>query len=492
MLVYMVLMVSSMTSVAQRLEVKFTELSDPYIAYGGRPAFGYGASPQSILTYLPMGNGNDYRKWVAWASKYKMNHVRSYPPTHIVEEPAHNIFLAAKQGENKVDLELLNNEYFEELRRACQLMKDRGFFVHLQLWQAVTWKKQWGKNYYNPSNNVNPDISAGAGPGKFTILENSALLAHQKGYVRRILDATGDLGNVYYDIMNEIGNGTGASRAWVMHTIDVIEQWERDNNIDVLITLNDEGGQRVEGHDDVFRRIDLVVKDKGRWDEHVEARREFNKPTLSVRNIDWDYERQSRTYFYGGMNLEINQDEYLQTRGRKYWWRMFMAKVQMAGAYADAYDEVTTVFGGDTLKSVFSYVGMSEYFPWDKVQTYDINKQSENNFAPFAEFVALIEDYSTLMIDDNVVAEHRAAHTYCLQSQQELIIYLESPNGRAGYSYTPQLVELQNVKLADGVYKGFYFHPHSAERVHFETKIVKGETMLMVPGFEDDLAIYVH
>ena len=41
------------------------------------------------------------------------------------------------------------------------------------------------------------------------VLKNSILLEHQKKYVQKILDVTADLGNVYFDIANEIGNGTG-------------------------------------------------------------------------------------------------------------------------------------------------------------------------------------------------------------------------------------------------------------------------------------------
>ena len=71
------------------------------------------------------------------------------------------------------------------------------------------------------------------------------MLNHQKQYVKKILDATGDLGNVFYDIMNEIGNGTGISEAWVWEIIQAINGWEARSGYDVLVTLNDEGGKRM-------------------------------------------------------------------------------------------------------------------------------------------------------------------------------------------------------------------------------------------------------
>jgi len=66
----------------------------------------------------------------------------------------------------------------------------------------------------NLENNINPDISAHAGPGEFVTLRNNALLDHQKRYIKKILDATGDLGNVFYDIMNKSTENDAARDAF--------------------------------------------------------------------------------------------------------------------------------------------------------------------------------------------------------------------------------------------------------------------------------------
>jgi hypothetical protein len=476
---------------AEGLTVKFSTQGKAYIAYNNTPAFGYGASPQNILTYLPSGNGNNYKIWLDWANKNQMNHVRSYPPSIIVPQPAVNLFHNAHDNKNKFDLNKLNQTYFDELRRACQLMKKKGFFVHLQLWQAVAWKSHWQHNYYNPLNNINSDVSQHAGPGEFMVLKNPLLLEHQKQYVYKVLDATADLGNVYFDIANEIGNGTGSHGQWVMEILNAMRQWENKNDRKILITINDEGGVRVEEIENIFEKLDLIIKDLGRWDEHVTAQREYRKPSLSVRNIDWDYKTKERQYFARADNLELNENNKLQTRGRKYWWRMYMAKVQMAAAYADTYDEIKELPGAWLAEKILNKLGVSNLMPSKMVASYKLNNLAENNFVHFRNFIDNIVDYPNLLPYDDIVKGHPAKHNYCLQSSKEIVIYLESPNGNAGYTYPETQVSLTGLMIKDGSYSGFYYHPESGKKIAFEILISNNKAKLLIPGFKDDLAIYI-
>lgn len=475
---------------AQSLEIKESSNGLPYLSFDNAPAFGYGASPQHILTYLPAGNGNDYKKWVEWAHAYQMNHVRSYPPSSTVKSPSLNLFQRAEG--NKFNLNKFNQPYFDELRRACLLMKEKGFFVHLQLWQSVAWKKQWIHNYYNPDNNVNHDISQHAGPGEFMVVTNPLLLTHQKEYVTKILDTTADLGNVYFDIANEIGNGTGKSHEWILEILSTIRQWEKVNDRRVLVTINDEGGVRVKNIADIFDKTDLIIKDLGRWDEHVDAQRDYKKPTASVRNIDWDYTKKQRQYFFSDNNLEVNTDSDLQIRGRKYWWRMYMAKVQMAGAYADSYDEVRTYPGAQLVNNILKVFGFDDGLPRIMKPSYNLNTLSEDNFVYFRDFIQNTHDFPSLQAYDDVVKNHPAAHNYCLQSSNEALIYLESPNGNSGYSYPETRATLTQLLLGDGNHAGYYYHPASGKKIEFQAVISNNTTQLNIPSFDDDLAIYIH
>ncbi len=327
---------------APRLRVVEAGTESAWVAYGDAPAFGYGISPQTILMKLPPGDAPDpdidFRDWADWAGDHGVTIARSYPPSRIVGPRWLDLFERSAEDSSRFDLRRFDERYFTRLREACTSFRDRGIFVHFQLWQAVAWKKNWDTCYYNPENNVNSDLSRHAGPGAFVIdpASNPLLVAHQKAYVRRLLDATGDLGNVFYDVMNEIGNGTGVNGKWVEAILDEIEDWERGRGIDVLVGLNDEGLDRdVTGHSLSNPRLDVAFLDLGRWDQHVEARCAHRKPTFGVRNIDWNPETGKRFYFAGEYDLSISPDPTLHDRSRRMYWRMFLAKVQMNAGYAD-------------------------------------------------------------------------------------------------------------------------------------------------------------
>ncbi|MBW2166577.1 MAG: hypothetical protein JRG74_10955 [Deltaproteobacteria bacterium] len=473
------------------MEITENIVNSGYLVYAGKPIFPYGPSPQNILTYLPRGNGNDVSDWINWAKKFGINNVRSYPPSTKVGEPATNVFEKSTADPGKFDLNLFNDRYFEELRKACLLLKQHNIIVHLQFWQAVYWKKVWEDCYYNPKNNINPDISTHAGPGEFVTMKNPALLDHQKRYVLKILDATGDLGNVFYDIMNEIGNGTGTSEEWVREIINTIHHWETNNKIDVLLTLNDEGGMRMGDFSLECDGLDMIVKDLGRYDEHVNAKSQYHKPTISVRNIDYDYQLKKRGYFAGKYNLEVNTDGNLQTRGRKYWWRMFMAGVQIAGGYADTYSKKDTSFFFKAAHKMTKKVGISKFFPLESKASYPLNQLSEENFIHFRRFVDQICDYQYLRPSSGILVGHPARHSYCLQSEKKAIIYIESPNGRAGFNYVQTKAKLTNLMLEDGHYQGTYYFPANGRKETFLIELEAGEGELLMPSFKDDLAIII-
>ena len=451
----------------------------------------YGPSPQNILTYLPRGNGNDIRDWVKCAAKFGINNVRSYPPIARVAPPAQDLFERSSHDPTKYDLTRFNDKYFAELRAACSLLRKHEIIVHLQLWQAVSWKKSWARCYYNPRNNINPAISAHAGPGEFVTMKNPALLDHQKKYVLKIIDATGDLGNVFYDIMNEIGNGTGKSEEWVWEMIKTVNQWEKDNNCDVLLTLNDEGGLRMGSFSLECEGLDLIVKDLGRYDEHINTKLRYRKPTISVRNIDYDYQLKKRRYFAGEYNLEINTDDNLQTRGRKYWWRMFMAGVQSAGGYADTYSKKDTSIFLSTGYKIANKLGLSRFFPSNRQASYRLNQISEHNFVHFRRFVDQITDYEDLRPSSGVLVGHPAKNSYCLQSKKQAVIYLESPNGQAGFNYDQTKAKLTGLMLDDGHYQGTYYFPADGRSEAFSIELEAGEGQLLVPRFKDDLTIII-
>ena len=325
-----------------RLRVVGAGTVNARVAYGEAPAYGYGLSPQNVLTKLPPGDERDvdidFRDWAEWAVQNAVTIARSYPPSAIVGPRWIDLFERSPDDPARFDLRRFDERYFARLREACLRFRDDGIFVHLQLWQAVYWKKDWPGCYYHPANNVNPELCAGAGPGGFVVdpARHPELVAHQREHVRRILDATGDLGNVFYDVMNEIGNGTGVDPAWVEAILDEIEAWEQEHDIDLIVGLNDEGHDRVEAGRSLSNpRLDVAFLDLGRFDQPVATRRAHGKPTFGIRNIDWNPDTAQRFYFAGEYDLSINSDPGLLDRTQRMYWRMFMAGVMMNAGYAD-------------------------------------------------------------------------------------------------------------------------------------------------------------
>ncbi|MFC1809120.1 hypothetical protein ACFL3D_03255 [Candidatus Omnitrophota bacterium] len=490
--VYFFLLMSLFCSAEGSLSVKENNTGRSIIMHENNPVLAFGPSPQKILTYLPKGNGNDFYDWLLWAKKYGITHVRSYPPSIIVDTPARNLFKRAEGDSLKFDLTKFNDDYFAGLREACVACGEAGIIIHLQLWQAVYWKNNWDELYYNPTNNINHDIARYAGPGSFVTMENPKLLEHQKEYVRKILDATADIGNVFYDIMNEIGNGTGSSALWVQEIIACIRVWEIENGIKVLITLNDEGGKRLDDYSLVADKFDLIIKDLGRYDEHVGVQREHNKPSLSVRNIDWNYAKQKRGYFFRERNLEITADENLQIRGRKYWWRMFMAGVQSAGAYSDAVELRYWHKVGKLAYRAAKKAGFGASLFDTKIATYKLNTITEKYFSYFKTFIDRIENCEKLQTIEKVVFNHPVATSYSLQSSRQAIIYIESPNGHAGYRYDVHDAVLARLLLPDGEYKMEYYFPYEGTSVYSSCFIKNGECIITIPEFADDLVIKIN
>jgi hypothetical protein len=450
-----------------RLKVVNKGTTEALIYYGERPVFAFGPSHQRTFSLLGPASSKDINEWVKWAAQYRITNVRSYPPTQLIADGSLRVFQQAATDPEKIDLTKFNPEYFKELRRVCELLRDNGIIVHLQFWQAVGWRKNWWDrwelNYYNPVNNVNPDIARNAGPGKFVTMKNPVLLSHQKEYVRRILDATGDLGNVFYDIMNEIGNGVGTSERWVEEIIDTVRQWERERGLEVLLTLNDEGGMRMGEFSLSNPRLDLVLLDQGRYHEHVQARMKYKKPTIGVRNLDFDRTTGKRTYFYGVRDMDKTIDPSLQSRGRRVWWRMFMALVQSNGGYSDVVHEQRT-----------------------------LDLQAEHAVLHFRNFIDSIQSYAALRISPEAIEAAPGGSTYCLQSGSEVIVYSEAPSGRAGISYNAGTLKLRNLALADGEHKVVIYDPLTGSASEKMTTLTHGSTQIDLPGFTDDIAVHLY
>jgi hypothetical protein len=145
----------------------------------------------------------------------------------------------AADGKPRFDLTLFDEEFFTRMRQRTIECRDRGIYLAVMLFQGWSdgdkpfdsWTPDnpvrqgpnpWHGHPFAAANNVN-DIDgsspSGNGDGWVHTLRDARVLALMEAYVRRVIEAVGDLDNVMYEIGNEF-DGTGANTAWQYHMIE--------------------------------------------------------------------------------------------------------------------------------------------------------------------------------------------------------------------------------------------------------------------------------
>ena len=168
-----------------------------------------------------------------------------------------------------------------------------------------------------------------------------------------------------------------------------------------------------------------------------------------------------------------------------------MAGVQSAGGYADTYSEKDTSLFLSVGDKIAKKLRLTKFFPLERKASYRLNQLSEQNFIHFRRFVDQISDYEYLKPTSGVLLGHPTRHSYCLQSEKQAIIYIESPNGQAGFNYNQTKARLTGLTLDDGHYQGTYYSPSDGRKETFSVELEAGEGELLVPRFKDDLAILI-
>lgn len=136
----------------------------------------------------------------------------------------------ALDGKPKFDLAKFDDSYFARLRSRVQAAGERGIYVSVMLfegWVLQQKKAEWWRDHpFHPDNNINGINGDANGDGRGTevhTLEIPAVTQIQEAYVRRVIEAVGDLDNVLWEISNETGS---YSTAWQYHLIHFIKAEE--------------------------------------------------------------------------------------------------------------------------------------------------------------------------------------------------------------------------------------------------------------------------
>ena len=81
------------------------------------------------------------------------------------------------------------------------------------------------------------------GDGKADVyaLESEAVLAHQKAYVRQVIETVNEFDHVLYEIINEVENSQRGFQ-WQVHMADFVREVERDMPKQHPVGITAEGG----------------------------------------------------------------------------------------------------------------------------------------------------------------------------------------------------------------------------------------------------------
>ncbi|CAM3794983.1 hypothetical protein KIPE111705_25320 [Kibdelosporangium persicum] len=184
------------------------------------------------LDFLERNNHNFFRLWT-WEQARFSNEIAS---DDYFTAPMPYLRTSGPDGQPKFDLDKFDPGYFARVRQRVADAGRRGIYVSVMLfngWSIESCKGQfcdnnpWKGHPFNKANNVNGidgDLNGDGSGEEVHTLAVPAVTARQEAYVRKVIDAVGDLDNVLYEVANE---APATSVAWQYHMIDVIRAYGR-------------------------------------------------------------------------------------------------------------------------------------------------------------------------------------------------------------------------------------------------------------------------
>ncbi len=486
-----------------------------YFTYAGKPLLSFGG--MSDFMFYADRDALDYKLWANWASNHGMNHLRTYPPLSYkrVEyftlenggKVHENIFpyLETTPGSRVFDLERFNPKYWKRFRSQCAYLQKKGIIIHLLLWngwQMSASKKtypfvgsniDWGGHFFNPDVNCNTytDHLKGSKDAHYQIYhavtdKRDSLVQAQKRYFSKLVEETADLGNVYYDLIHEIGEHYREEekvKEWIdTMATHIRSEFERVNPSGRCIMGMDVGGLPIDGDkwwfvndslpqkdsfvDWIFDRpyFNLLIFGKSHQPRHIKNwRKHYKKPYIPQES--WDNE--------GGKYTLLRPEQHNHIR--KYMWKMMMLKVQQMDLYVKKINKTNP--------------NMPKY-----PHNYDprgINK-FENDSKILRRFWQTIQDYSNLTESGHII-NAPSPNNFILGSSKEVLAYYSSKTGEENIDFKISASSVNDVPLDPS--KGYSIHyisPTSGEIVKADSLILQGKKIeLDLPPFRDDLMVHI-
>lgn len=459
---------------------------DPILLYKGKPAFKFGPmSETATLAYRLGSKAYDAEFWADWQQKHGMGYVRCYPEQGYgwVDTRAEGRLYPFRQVKPLIfDLEQFDPEYWANFRDVALCLRERDVVIHLQIVQVCFFKdwnpesRRWIYNFWNPQNNVN-EWTKDLQPDFPFARDNTEALAHWKRYIFAILDAVGDVGNVIFDIGNELNTDI----EWIDWTIAIMEEWENKHQIKLLKGLDYthvSNPSKILDHS----RLDIIMTHGEYVDDAPVLRKIFGKPVVSVISRDGVHGVTAKVGY-----LELGEDGSSPDRFRRFHYRCLMNKVQGVGDYGKMMGGQEWGRTGDVINA-----------------TVDPNAESIKEFARqtkiLSEFFDGINNYEALKFQPDHV-QNAPCPYYCLKSKQEVLIYLDAgkqPDEKVEQSTVRLLFKNNETALLNSSVKAMIFYPATGERKEAIVKVEPVERVgklsllsITIEAFKSDLMIYL-
>lgn len=457
--------------------------SQAYFTYHNAPLLSFGGL--SDFTFYANSDAFDYQLWADWAAEHGMNHLRAYPPfswkyvENFAQEnggDVENVLFPYKEtspGSRQFDLTQFDDAYWARFRAQCEYLQSKGIIIHLLMmngWQLRTEEKNWGGHFFNPENNVNgfTDVLAGNRLGfyKSVDLQQSELVAAQQAWLKKIVDTTADLDNVYYDLVHEIAENYedwSAMQAWIEKMAATVRSRfaERQPDRDIILGM-DTGGLKGSQRHWIFDRpyFDVLIYGKAhRVNQAKSWRNRYKKPYIPQEAWDENGDK------YGFREPDT------RVHLRKYLWKYMMAKCQQMDVYIKPRRD-------------------------EQLPGFDHN-YDPNGWNPFEDDALILRetwdrltDYPNLTFS-GAVRSGPAEKDYVLSSTKEALVYLSSDVGDKNVSYGADKLALKDLALADGQYIAELISPEQGMVATITAIVSSGRSEIETPAFTDDLAVHL-
>jgi len=232
--------------------------------YTGKPVYLTGSHTWSNMQEYLGPNPEklfDYEAYLLWMEKYGFNFMRGWvweeaSYDNISKEKIHIgplPFLrtgpgTAMDGELKFDLNCLNQEYFDRIRKRVIDAGRHGIYVSIMLFNRWSINENsntgilaWNGHPFNKNNNIN-DVDGdplGLGGRAVHTLELPEVLRYQEEYIKKIIDTVNDLENVLFEIGNEHFED---SWQWQYSWLNFIKEYEAQKPLQHPVGMTSGGG----------------------------------------------------------------------------------------------------------------------------------------------------------------------------------------------------------------------------------------------------------